>query len=224
MPDRPAVPPLKAFIFDLGGVVLPIDYQRTIRAFTSLGIADADKLYDKTAQDPLFDELELGHITPAEFRDRFRVLVDKPELSDASLDRAWCALLGEWPMERLSFLRDLKRRYPLFLLSNTNAIHAAHFLETLEWTFESGKGLSEFFDGVFFSHEIHARKPHAEAFQHVLKAAEADFPNQLADLKPEEVMFLDDSEQHIAGAESLGLRTIHITPEMSMLDALEGVI
>lgn len=224
MPDRPPVAPLKAFIFDLGGVVLPIDYGRTIRAFKKLGIADADKLYDKAAQDPLFDELETGQITPAEFRDRFRVLVDLPDLSDASLDRAWCALLGEWPMERLAFLRELKLRYPLFLLSNTNAIHAGAFLTSLEWTFESGKGLSEFFDGVFFSHEIHARKPHAEAFKHVLNAMQALCPEKLVGLVPEEVMFLDDSEQHIAGAQALGLRTIHITPEMSMLDALEGVI
>jgi putative hydrolase of the HAD superfamily len=192
MPDRPPVAPLKAFIFDLGGVVLPIDYARTIRAFAALGISGADKLYDKSAQDPLFDELELGHITPAEFRDRFRVLVDKPELTDASLDRAWCALLGEWPMERLSFLRDLKRRYPLFLLSNTNGLHK-------DFLFAQFPVFNLFRDGVF-SYSAKASKPGPEIFQIAIE--------QL-DLDPAQTFYIDDLLPNIETAARLGFITHH---------------
>ena len=57
------------------------------------------------------------------------------------------------------------------------------------------------FDKVYYSHEIGVRKPHSESFRLVL-----DENN----LKEKEVLFIDDSPQHIEGAKELGIHTYHL--------------
>ena len=58
----------KAIISDLGGVILNIDYEKTINAFKKLGIPNFNDLYTQAKQNHVFDNLETGKITPAEFR------------------------------------------------------------------------------------------------------------------------------------------------------------
>ena len=55
---------IKAIIFDLGGVILNINYRLTIAAFEKLGVKNADLFYSKKVQNPIFDKLEIGAITP----------------------------------------------------------------------------------------------------------------------------------------------------------------
>jgi putative hydrolase of the HAD superfamily len=62
--------------------------------------------------------------------------------------------------------------------------------------------MEDFFDHIYFSHEIHLRKPNSEIFQLVCD-------QQL--LIPEKTLFIDDSIQHIKGAEMIGLQTLHLT-------------
>ncbi|MGL4907941.1 MAG: hypothetical protein ACRCY6_04625, partial [Bacteroidales bacterium] len=85
--QNPNCPRIKSIIFDLGGVLIDIDYQRTINAFMKLGVKDAAELYTQFAQVPLFDELETGRITPEEFRLRLRALT-QCSASDAEIDEA----------------------------------------------------------------------------------------------------------------------------------------
>ena len=63
---------ITSIIFDLGGVILDIDYKRTESAFQELGIPDFAKLYSQLRQDSLFDDLEMGLIDPQSFRERIR--------------------------------------------------------------------------------------------------------------------------------------------------------
>jgi len=204
----------KHIIFDLGGVVLPVDYQRCVRAFEALGVPHFDDLYAQALQSPLFDELELGQITPAAFRDGLRTLMAAPQLTDAQLDLAWNAILGEWDRDRLDLLLELKRRYRTFLLSNTNAIHEARFLHTLSWAFEREGGLEAYFEKVYLSHHIHLRKPNPEVFLYVL--------NQNG-LLAQDTLFIDDSPQHIEAASALGIQTLLLEPGNSILEVFDGL-
>ena len=79
-------------ILDLGGVVLNIDYNRTIEAFRQLGIENAAELYTQQAQFSLFDDLETGKISAVESYDAFRKLTKK-DLSDSAIQKAWNAML-----------------------------------------------------------------------------------------------------------------------------------
>ena len=97
----------KNIIFDLGGVILTIDYKRTIEAFRNLGISNAEDLYSKAAQSSLFDTLEKGLLSENNFYTAIRLLSDKP-ISNNQIKEAWNAILIGLPEENISVL-DVKR-------------------------------------------------------------------------------------------------------------------
>ncbi|MCB9178836.1 MAG: HAD family phosphatase [Flavobacteriales bacterium] len=186
-------------LLDLGGVLIDVDYHATARAFQALGHPEFDRLYSKAQQDHLFDGFETGSLSPAEFRDRIRQVLD-PSLSDAVIDANWNAMLGSIPPERIELVSRLKERYQVLLLSNTNAIHVPSF----EAIIARENGISDFkalFHGAYYSCEIGQRKPEAAAYHHVLERHNAD---------PRRTLFIDDSIQHVHGARAAGLNAEHL--------------
>ncbi len=189
----------KHIIFDLGGVILNINYQLTIDAFKKLGIVNFEALFTQAEQIGLFDQMDTGEISPQEFRHNIRKLASMP-LSDEAIDDAWNALLLDLPPIRINLLKRVKEHYQTFLLSNTNAIHMKSYNQMLQNTFGL-KNLSSFFNKEYYSHLIHMRKPHAEAFEIILREN---------DLQPHETIFIDDSIQHVEGAKKLGILAYHL--------------
>lgn len=189
-------------LLDLGGVLIDVDYRAAARAFHALGFEDFEMLYSKAQQDRLFDGFETGGLGPADFRDRIRALF-RPDITDREIDACWNAMLGSIPPPRIQLLRALKERYQLLLLSNTNAIHVPAF----EAIIARENNISDFrslFHGAYYSCEIGLRKPHAEAFHHVL---------QRHDAHPARTLFIDDSIQHVIGAREAGLHAEHLDLE-----------
>jgi FMN phosphatase YigB (HAD superfamily) len=186
-------------LLDLGGVLIDVDYHAAAHAFHGLGFTDFHTLYSKAQQDHLFDGFETGDLSPAEFRARIRQLF-RPDITDAQIDLCWNAMLGSIPPERLVLVEQLKEQYQVLLLSNTNAIHVPAF----EAIIARENGITDFkalFHGAYYSCEMRLRKPHAEAFQHVLQAHGAD---------PMRTLFIDDSFQHGDGARRAGLPAEHL--------------
>lgn len=190
---------VKNIIFDLGGVILNIDYHLTIDAFKALGIANFDSLFTQAEQIGLFDQMDKGTISSQEFREGIRELARLP-LSDKEIDRAWNAMLLDFPPQRLNLLEQVHNHYKTYLLSNTNAIHLESYNQILKSTFGLDN-LSQFFHKEYYSHLIHLRKPNAEAFEIILHEN---------DLKPQETIFIDDSAQHVEGAKKLGILAYHL--------------
>lgn len=186
-------------ILDLGGVLIDVDYHAAARAFSALGFANFDDLYSKAKQDHLFDGFETGKISASGFRDRIRSLHDGP-LTDEQIDGCWNAMLGSIPSERLHLVKQLRERYRVLLLSNTNAIHVPAF----EKIVAEENGITDFkalFDGAYYSCELGMRKPDAEIFHYVL-----DRHGATAD----RTLFIDDSIQHVEGARKAGLHAEHL--------------
>lgn len=190
---------IKNIIFDLGGVILNIDYHLTINEFKKLGFDNFDTLFTQASQTGIFDKLDKGLVTPAEFRNGVREVAGKP-FTDAQIDYAWNAMLLDFPTHRLKLLEQVKSQYRTFLLSNTNQIHIEVYNQILFNTF-GVKDLSRFFEKEYYSHVIHMRKPDAEVYEFIL--------NQNG-LKAEETLFIDDSEQHVIGARSVGINAYHL--------------
>ena len=186
-------------LLDLGGVLIDVDYHATARAFRALGHPEFDRLYSKAQQDHLFDGFETGALSPQEFRDRIRQVLD-PSLSDAMIDANWNAMLGSIPPERIELVSRLKERYQVLLLSNTNAIHVPAF----EAIIARENGITDFkalFHGAYYSCEIGQRKPEAASYRLVLERHNAD---------PRRTLFIDDSIQHVHGARAAGLNAEHL--------------
>jgi epoxide hydrolase-like predicted phosphatase len=197
---------IRHIIFDLGGVLLNINYQLTEQAFIKLGISDFPALYSQAQQSDLFDKFETGRVSQAEFLAVLQQLAGIP-LTDAQIIDAWNAMLLDLPLRRLQLLQQLRAYHDLILLSNTNEIHETAFNKIV--TEARGMSLAAFFDKVYLSHRVGMRKPDTEIFQRILE--ENGF-------KPEHTLFIDDSIQHIEGAKSLGIQTIHMEPGMTIED------
>ena len=112
---------VKNILFDLGGVLFHIDYQRTIDAFKKLGITDFEKHFTQYQQNDLFDSFETGKISSSIFVKELKEFL--PSCSDQEIINAWNAMLIGLPQEYLKLLEELAKKYRLFLLSNANQIH-----------------------------------------------------------------------------------------------------
>ncbi len=187
-----------AIIFDLGGVILNIDYHKTILAFKKLGVSNFDELYTQAKQNDVFDDFEMGKISEQEFRDYIRK-VSNVNLTDAEIDFAWNAMLLDLPMERVELLVRLKKNYPIYLYSNTNAIHLEAFRQIIKASYDNELLLESLFIETYYSHELGMRKPNQDGFIKIVKDH---------GLKIESTLFIDDSEQHLKGAASIGLQTV----------------
>lgn len=195
---------IKNIIFDLGGVILNINYHKTADAFKALGVANFDALYSQAQQSNLFDLLETGKISENDFRDQIKKITSV-RLTYAQIDEAWNAMLLNLPSPRLRLLENLKSSgYQLFLLSNTNSIHYRAYTQNLK-TEHNISGLEHFFHQTFFSHLIHQRKPHPETFKFVL---------QQAQINAHQTIFIDDSLQHVEGAKLAGIQAYHLQQEL----------
>jgi putative hydrolase of the HAD superfamily len=193
---------VKNIIFDLGGVLLNIDFDRAAEAFRQAGLNDFEQLYSRAVQSDLFDRLERGKITPEAFRKELCQLAGI-KLSDAVIDRCWNALLLDFPPARLQLLQELRENYRLFLLSNTNIIHAEAYNDDLR-KHHNINGLEALFDKLYYSHDIGLRKPAKESFLHVLNDQK---------IQAGETLFIDDSLPNIEAARALGMQTLHIDLE-----------
>ena len=202
---------IKSIIFDLGGVLLNISYRKTITEFDRLGVKNSSLFYSKRSQKKLFNLLETGEISEINFIDAV-----KKECTNATSNEiriAWNSMLLDLPQKRIAVLKNLKFKYKLYLLSNTNVIHIQAFKDYLGK--EKYTEFLNLFDKVYYSHEIGFRKPDPESFNLILEEN---------DLIARQVLFIDDSDQHIVGAKNLGIQTHHLTNGQEISNLFSDII
>ena len=119
----------KAIIFDLGAVILNINYQNTIDEFTKLGVNNAATFYSKKVQTNLFNQIETGMISSNEFLKALQKETKNANINQ--VEKAWNAMLLDLPEERVQLIKKLKNNHSIYLLSNTNAIHIDAFKKQL---------------------------------------------------------------------------------------------
>ena len=196
---------IKNIIFDLGGVIIDIEPQKTYESF--------NKHFEEVPQmsiylHDLFHQLEIGKIDAVTF-----IREAKKEwnldLPDEIIYEGLNAMLGDIPLGRIKAIKDVNLRYDTYLLSNTNAIHfdsVSQILEdTIQHTFE---GL---FKKTYYSHLIGLRKPDPKIYELVLEEN---------NLIPEETVFLDDLGENLKSASTLGIKTIQVTKEKDLVKIL----
>ena len=191
----------KNIIFDLGGVLLDIDFQKTIDAFKKLGIENFEEMFSQINADELFEKLETGNITEPDFYSAIKSRT-KTNISNAEIDGAWNALILKFRTESLQYLETLSKSYKLFLLSNTNIIHLKYFKQL--FTEQTGKPmLDAYFIKAWYSNEVGLRKPGSEIFEFVLQEEK---------LIAGETLFIDDTLSNIETAQKMGFKTHHLLP------------
>lgn len=197
----------KNIIFDLGGVLLNIDFKLTSNAFKELGVHHFDEMFTQHFSNPLFELLETGKIDEAAFYEAFRKEAGLP-LTNEQIRDAWNALLLDFPAERIEWLEKIARQYRIFLFSNTNQIHYDCFIQHFSNSF-NGKDFNDFFEKAYYSQFLGLRKPYPASFQAIVNEQE---------ILPSETLFIDDTLKNIEAASQLGFQTIHLLSPTSVLD------
>jgi glucose-1-phosphatase len=193
--------PLKNIIFDLGAVLIDIDYKKTEQAFIKLGYDNFETMYTQYTANPIFQQLEKGEISNEYFYETISSL-NKNTVTANEIKSAWNAILLQWRKDSLTFLHEISKEYNIYLLSNTNAIHQEAFFESLK--LETGiNDFNALFTKAYYSHEVHLRKPNNDIFEFVIKDAS---------LIAEETLFIDDSYNNIDSAKALGFKTHLLLP------------
>ena len=190
---------IKNIIFDLGGVILNLNYQLTSSAFKKLGVKNFDNYYSQKEQVDLFNSFEKGLISSNEFVLSVQKILPK-NISKNNIISAWNSMLLNLPQKRILLLKELRKSFRLFLLSNTNEIHIEFFEKQMQ---EAGQLETYYncFEKIHYSSRIKYRKPDKECFEYVLKENK---------LEPKETLFIDDSIQHIISARKLGINSYHL--------------
>lgn len=180
--------------------------------FEKVGLHDIRRWMTGTNELGFLKEYECGGLTTLQFREKIREEAGRA-LSDGEIDRVWNSMLKEIPEYKLELLLTLRKKYRLYLLSNTNDLHWNVCIPKFEYR---GLRVGDFFTHVFLSYQMHQAKPDIVIFQTVLKEAK---------LLPEETLFIDDSLENCRAAASLGINVFHYVPgddlEMQLLNFID---
>lgn len=204
MKNRPDV---DFIIFDLGNVLIDIDYQRSLSLIKAELPSTLQDRVDGCYAAEFHKAYERGELDSPAFRVAFRDYFEQ-SWSDTKVDFLWNSLLGSLPAYRLELVRKLKANYQVGILSNTNAIHieAVHDLLKKEHGMDNFDGL---FDWVFYSHEMGLAKPYQEIYQQLLLEL-----GTTAD----RVLFFDDLLANVQGAAAVGIQAVQVKGPATLLD------
>ena len=199
-------PNIKNILFDLGGVILDINVQATLKRFYEMGFPAELMQFPDSMTTDLYFKYGTGKLNTDQFRNQIRKAAGV-EMTDQAFDEAWNAMLVRFPEERVKLLKVLSKRYNLYMLSNTSALHVKVFEQMYLET--SGESMQKVFKKLYYSHEIGWHKPDSEAWKYVIKDAA---------IKPQETLFLDDTIHNIKAAQELGFQAIHIHERTNLMN------
>ena len=187
---------IKNIIFDFGDIFIDLDKPATIREMQKLGMQTVSEEMNQ-----YYHLYEKGMITTDRFVGYFQDLF--PWISEQDLIEAWNAIILFFPDHRLDWIKELakQKRYRLFLLSNTNALHINKVMAHM--TQDRYDDFKNCFEQFYLSHEIHLRKPDLEIYAYVLERN---------DLVANETLFVDDTAENTEAASELGIKTWNLTP------------
>lgn len=187
---------IKNIAFDLGGVVVALNYEQAVKRFEDIGLKDARQRLDAYEQKGIFGDLESGLITAEDFKKELSVLVGR-NLTMEECSYAWQGYIDHVPKRNLKALLDLRAKgYKVCLLSNTNPF-------ILQWARKDfdgeGRPISHYFDALYLSYECKTMKPQKTIFEMMLHGQQS---------LPEETIFVDDGLRNVETAASMGMQTL----------------
>ncbi|MDP6377028.1 MAG: HAD family phosphatase [Pseudomonadales bacterium] len=198
---------IKAVLLDLGNVVLDVDFRRVFAFWAEAADVDVRRFYERWQLDDAYREHERGERDferyAAALEARFKV-----DLPVSVWREGWNALFVGAYGGVVRRLPDVANRMPLYGFTNTNAVHHDKWSSLYEPELEP-------FHHIYVSSEIGLRKPDREAYEFVV---------QSMGMAPEEVLFLDDTHENIAGARQVGLNSVHVTSAGDVERELDGIL
>lgn len=202
---------IKVIVFDLGDVVINIDFMLTYKAFAELSGITLDEALVKFDELEVFDKYEKGLFSDDEFV-AFLKTNFAPSIDDEVIVDAWNAILLDIPPARIDLMKELQAKYDTYILSNTSNIHIIEVNNILSRA-TGVSNLKELVIKPFYSYEMGLRKPSREIYNTMIDEIGC---------KPEEILFVDDNEANIISANEMGINAVLVTKENSILDIFKN--
>lgn len=199
-------PPVRALLFDLGGVLVDIDFRRALNAWAHSSALTAEGLGQAFRFDQEYERHERGEMTAAEY---FEHLASALRLSRGAVaaKEGWNSIFVGELSETRRMVEIARKTVPCFAFTNTNATH----MEAWSALFPE---VVAAFDQIFASHEIGLRKPELAAFEHVC---------QCIGVASEHVLFFDDLNENVAAAREAGLQSVLVRSPTDVRTTLRGL-
>ncbi len=185
--------PVEALLFDLGGVLIELDWDAVFAHWARCGGVDACALRERFSFDVAYERHERGEITARDYFKSLRASLGI-DLGNDDFRAGWERVFVGAVEPTVELVRRIDPRMPLYLFSNTNAAHHA------AWAHDYAEALRPF-RRTFVSCEIGVRKPERAAFEHVSRAI---------GVAPGRILFFDDTEANVEGARTAGLHAVHV--------------
>jgi FMN phosphatase YigB (HAD superfamily) len=195
-----------ALLFDLGRVVLDIDFSKATACWAAhAGCAPSD-IVERFERGEAYRHHEIGKISDAAYFDSLRALLGIG-ISDDQFLEGWNAIFaGEMP-GIAPLLERAARHVPLYALSNTNRPHVEYFSKTYA-------DLLGHFREIYLSSTIGLRKPDAAAYDHVVKAI---------GVPASRILFFDDLAENVEAARARGLHAVQVKSSDDVSNALAAL-
>lgn len=201
---------IEGIIFDLGKVLIEYSFQRAFEKWAEL-TKNTNYLFEArfVYEDPTLHQYERGQITSNQYFQYLSHIMEIQWTFD-QFKEGWVYTNIGVNQELIPLLEKLQKDYRLFILSNTNELHANNIMERFPYLFS-------YFETPFFSHQMNARKPEVLIYQKLLESIQ---------ILPEKLVFIDDLEKNLTTAEELGIKTIKMSSKTQLLEDLKsfGVI
>ncbi|MEP0713573.1 HAD family phosphatase [Algoriphagus sp.] len=199
-------------IFDLGNVIIDLDYPKALQRIKEEVSTDFHSRVDSFYITDFHKDYERGIINSSQFREEVRSYFQQ-SWADQKVDELWNCLLKSIPVQRLELISKLRKNFQIGVLSNTNLIH----IEAVNRILQNEHGIENFgplVDWLFLSHEMGLAKPSPEIYE-----------KMLGDLGTtgDRVIFFDDLQANVEGARAVGIKAVHVTGPEVIFDYFKNV-
>ncbi len=194
----------RAIFFDLGNVLAPFDFTRAFASLEAASPLSILEMRERLKTTTLINDYECGRITDEAFVDAMRSTLQL-DVTFEQFDVIWNSIFLPPTLVPESLLLDLRERYTLLLLSNTNGLHF-RFLE-------KHYPHVAHFHHLVLSHEVGAEKPDPAIYLRALETA---------GVAPGEAFFTDDLQPNIDAARALGIDAEQFVGVPALEDHLRG--
>lgn len=196
----------QALLFDLGGVLIDVDFQRAFREWLPLSTLSFPEIRERFKLDVEYGRHERGEIMAVEYFDH---LCEKLSLRReyGLVMEGWNAIYVGQIQETVAMVRSARAQIPCYAFTNTNATHQ------VAWTAQFPM-VTNLFERVFSSHEMGCRKPERQAFEYI---------SRVLDVPMSFILFFDDLQENVEGARSAGLQAVHVRSPSDVKAALEEI-
>ncbi|MBF0279968.1 MAG: HAD-IA family hydrolase [SAR324 cluster bacterium] len=184
---------IEALLFDLGGVVISIDFNNAFQNWQSHSRLSIDEIRSRFKMDAAYEKHERGEIDATEYFKHLRNVMEL-EGSDEEIAKGWNSIYTGVFDENLKTILSLKNQLPCFAFTNTNFVHKVF------WTAKYPQVVSAF-ERIFDSSEMGLRKPEKAAFEFISLETGYNLSS---------ILFFDDTQENIVGGREAGLQVVHV--------------